>query len=48
MTAEQEKIVRISEEENVKVTESYDKVSGRWELNFYHLDTGKHWFTQPL
>jgi hypothetical protein len=43
-----EKITRISKPENVLVTESYNEVSQRYELNFYHYDTMEHWYTKGL
>jgi hypothetical protein len=41
-------IVRINENENVLVTEGYNKNACRWEFNFYDLYTGKHRFTKSL
>lgn len=41
-----EKIVRISKDENVVVTTSYNESSQRWENHFYHYDTMEHWFTR--
>lgn len=43
-----EKIVRVSKAENALVTETYDRVSGRWNTNFYYLDTLKHHFTKAI
>lgn len=43
-----EQVQRISEKENVIITKTFDKVSQRFELQFYHLDTEKHWYTKAL
>lgn len=43
-----EEVQRVSEKENVIVTTVFNKVSQRYELNFYRLDTGKHWYTKVL
>lgn len=43
-----ETIVRINENENVLVTEGYNKNACRREFNFYDLNTGKHRFTKSL
>lgn len=40
-----EKIVRISDMENVIVTSSYNENSCRWETHFYDLETLEHKFT---
>ena len=43
-----EKIVRLSEDENALVTQTYDRVSCSWEVNFYNLDTLKRNFTKAI
>lgn len=43
-----EKIIRISENDNVLVTEYYNEISCRYEFNFYHLNTMKHWYTKAF
>ncbi len=47
-TWEGEKITRVSKVESVLVTNSYNKVSCRWETNFYDIETLNHKFTKVL
>jgi hypothetical protein len=43
-----EQIVSVSERDNVFITQSFNRVSQRNELNFYRLDSKAHWYTKAL
>ena len=43
-----EKISKVSQIENVLITETYDRVGCRWEANFYSLETLNHKFTRAI
>lgn len=45
-TLDNEKIIRISKPENMLVTQIYNKVTCRWETNFYYLNTLEHYYTK--
>ena len=48
MLNKEEQVIDINVKKNILITQSYNKVSCRYEYNFYHLSTMAHWYTKAL